>query len=1708
MNWDNIITEDNLIYSSTVDNKKLKASVVDQEYCSIKFFETFPINEYEEVLLSLLLLNICLSEEALFHKLGCNAEDKGELQIMHRLLKGAASWGLVECSENHIVKPTLLGKFCLSTGKKYKFYNGKASLYRHLSIVDNGNESLWFDFPNEIGLISNVTKGTEIPYCEIDPEFVFSEEAEDLVKRLRLQSAHRYNIFDATESEYWLPETVQVSFRLFNKDGRDYLTVFNGDKFSEKATELLYSTQNRLFREGKIEWCRYECLLNDESAVIDYRALAPFADLLDTTEVARILSSGRVDWEDQALFDIIASISNADNWSIISQKAQSGTILSNLDKYQDRWDWLSVSQRLPVSSIINSVGSYPWLYEAVSKRDDILPEELEALLLNPKLKYQEWDWEAILPSIRSEFIEEHIAEIEFDLFEITEKVMQEKPQLIFDNPDRHWDWILLSNKLPLDLLATEYARIFNYVNIRITLSRLLSSTPEIAHDVVSSSEILQCFKDVNPAKIGFTLNQEALLWNTEIVSFLETFGIISWHSEHYPGLEENPGLLWDEGFFSAFNSRIDSEDGYRLVSSRVTSTSIVRNHPEFNWDWVALSTNSAVLTDASFLKDNLWSLDRTKIFSGAEKDVLEKLASDSSIIERLDKSEMDVLSRFIPIPFIRQHTKAPYFWNWSALTERVFEHIDRARIGEDFWIDKWDWDYLSQNLEWDFIEDNLSKFASKWNWETIISRIPKEQIVDADFIERLADAIWILSSDRTKRLWSNITSQYERADLERLIHETSDNRKVQWDYSYLYNAKGFNVTKYLERPELIRDWGAFSASEAAAKFFAYDERIISRKKWRERVKSDLGKTSYRWDFKGLSRINALIDDVPILNDFQTKWDWSLICKESRIFNGDAAEKSIRKFEEMLDYATLSEREGMVVNPELLISLSYKPWNWAAISGNKSFRLKSIDTLDSLEDRKWDWKVLSSRTDIDFSNFGSSGVIDEDWDWDALSNRNDIVFDDEAISHLYVFPFDWFKVSQKRSFHPTAHTLSLLKIKPLDWDAISGNENLERSAIWDYRNRFTWTKLTRNKALDLTNDDILYQYEDYLDWTYASQHLDAFFFTQENLRHFRSKLVWPEIMTRITSFTPELLDEFKDVIDWTYVSKDEQIRFTSDLIKQFKPYWDWAELTRNRAANLAMSREDSEFSHEWNVATFVRRFYDESHLRKPCIYHFSHLFNAVDIIKRRQILSRDKIRQVDGGFADAAGSVVSRSDKAHPYARFYFRPKTPTQFYNEFLGMDSSLYIRGKSYYSRALNMGLPKCPIPVFFEFDLQEVLTKMPDKCFYSTGNLQADASRIIKVQDDPSRLNIDNLYLESSWRNFDLYKQYSQQEFLVKGEFNFDNLNSFRIICPDGSYAKLLATMLGDDPVISRIVVDRSLYNFNNRELSLKEDRYSVSISTDYSDMSYFRVSSSRVDNLSIMNPGDIIKEGNGFVNMRRRVEIEKKGTPFIVEFVDPLARNKNWIVYSDGDVMVTEQADFSSIKSLLTSFPLVMRSLPLALDKRLFYPEMVDSYHGIAHTSRVLLYSYLICCRSTELSDEEKGACYLAAIIHDLGKTNDREGSIHGYNSMLRYKDTVNGLVPNSTLQGRILNAVRYHSISDEECPDAIRRDIIWKVLKDSDALDRSRFSSGCDVRYLRLPLFQQPFGEKLIDFASRLPAITAGLSWNDPYNELIEVINRTI
>lgn len=312
----------------------------------------------------------------------------------------------------------------------------------------------------------------------------------------------------------------------------------------------------------------------------------------------------------------------------------------------------------------------------------------------------------------------------------------------------------------------------------------------------------------------------------------------------------------------------------------------------------------------------------------------------------------------------------------------------------------------------------------------------------------------------------------------------------------------------------------------------------------------------------------------------------------------------------------------------------------------------------------------------------------------------------------------------------------------------------------------------------------------------------------------------------------------------------------------------------------MDNFSKKYTPEFNCADFVERF-----PQKPYIYHFTHLFNAVEIIKNRKIISRNLAK---GHFTNAAGNLVHRRTTAHDYARFYYRSQTPTQFYNECLGID---YCYDN--YLQAVKLGLPKCPMPVFFIFDLEEVIFKMPDKCYYSTGNMQSNWATVKKVSTNPYDLNTDYIY-SSFEDDFDNYKQYSQQEFLVLNEFDFSELKSFKIICFDEEQTNILINQLTNDNIIEKISTDKyGVFHRKNRQINIIDNKDSIFISTDYHGDAHFEVKTLNKNIIDIDNT-NVIKETADTISAYPNIGFSKTDNPVEIHFIDE--QNRNWLIYKN--------------------------------------------------------------------------------------------------------------------------------------------------------------------------------------------------------------------
>lgn len=203
---------------------------------------------------------------------------------------------------------------------------------------------------------------------------------------------------------------------------------------------------------------------------------------------------------------------------------------------------------------------------------------------------------------------------------------------------------------------------------------------------------------------------------------------------------------------------------------------------------------------------------------------------------------------------------------------------------------------------------------------------------------------------------------------------------------------------------------------------------------------------------------------------------------------------------------------------------------------------------------------------------------------------------------------------------------------------------------------------------------------------------------------------------------------------------------------------------------------------------------------------------------------------------------------------------------------------------------MPKCPIPVFFVVDIEELLTRIPDKCYYSNGNMQCEWTKAYKVVDDPSHINAEGIY--------DKYnKNARQQEFLVLDELDLSCLSSLQIYCYNDYQKKLLLRQVSTSPLRNRISLSEKpdLYERVNRELKFNDCGDILEISTDYDNPFEFRIEFSNNDVPDIKNVNSILREKENNIYVSDYVKIRKdKSFRIYFEVSDP--RKSSWLIYTN--------------------------------------------------------------------------------------------------------------------------------------------------------------------------------------------------------------------
>ena len=1550
MDWQKVINNGSLFYASKPQDTQLRIWSLKDVWCDVAWYDTYPLEDIDIVICTILNQNEGeLSEIELATILGFNVvdnfavspkryADRAELTMFRKIAQRVIDWGLVKRDvgedKSATYSLTQIGETAISKGSKFKFYNGTLVLHENFGICTKQQvENEFFPFKTSLGLSCTIIQKTELDFDKVPSDFYELDDSQ-LSQRMLLQHGGNINLYSANATNRFDITSCSVDYRIYLFEGDYFPIVFVNDVVSQEATDLINQPYNRERKEIKVEWGKYLRLLQDSSTIIDYEAISPFLDILSLKDILNDKIAPRLIWSDNMLFNHIANTANANDWQAISRLCPAGDIECHINDFHF-WDWSTLSAKLSPKFITAHPNDYKWDFSVISNRDDFSAEDFRCLLDSVSSPKAEWDWDILLPLLGNQYIVDNIERLDFDLTEFTKNEIELSSALLKLHPEKRWDYDFVSSEYDLAYII-ENISLFNYtddsrcLHNRLNLLKVIRrafTSQEYSELFCSSHAVLKTYSENISTLAGYSANQENFIWNDRTIRWMESLDLIQWGGGRYTkGFEFNPRITWNSAFFEAYNNKVTSSSGTSYISSKIQDPDIVAKHPEYPWDWKALSSNEQLIKNADFVCKNLEDLDLNVLLPLLNDSIVNALFEEYGLTNHLNTSlQWKYATQKATIEFVRKNIDLQ--WNWTILTKRFHKTIKISAIGNSRWVNKWDWSFLTKNLDiaqivdyldeykehWDwehlttalgksFVLDNLAEYHKYWDWTSLLTDIlDKDELAINSYLPAIGTCLTDLPKDEKASCWTIITKRFSYEELDDLIRTTSRLRMPEvfsWDYLDFYNREEFNLREYLANDVDLIDWTALSSCRKIEEEFSWDSRLFSEKIWLEDVSIVLKNEDYQWDFKELSRVPAFYDNQNILSIHPALWDWTYICANSSLFErGENFKRIFNRFAKHLDYKVLSARIDTGLTESIIGSKIEKEWDWAALSSNRSL-IFSIDFIKKNRDKSWDWECISSRTDILLDNDSLYELSDKKWSWEALSNRNDITYDEEFFKRFMDKPLNWFNLSKSDSFVPNASTLSKLKGKVIDWKAISSNAKLDKSVLWDYRELLDW-KLVTARQTDCSDSDFLEKYRDYLDWDFISTS-PAFVVSDDNLERFKNNVIWWQINKREDfKITEKSLSLFTEELDWRRASESHSITFTEELIEKYRDKWEWSRLRKNSQIIDHLGNSLSKYQAEFNCSTFVEQFD-----RTPYIYHFTHMFpNAVDIIKSRRILCRNKS---NGHFANAAGNNVHRRATAHNFARFYYRPQTPTQFYNECLGMDKEsgylktwryygeYFEKWKSYYPQALQLGLPKCPMPVFFKFSLEEIISKMPDKCYYSTGNMQTDWADVVKVTECPNRLNVDHVY-STIKDGVEIYKQYSQQEFLVEDFFDFSKLNSFEIICYDEEQAELLKAQLVGDPICKKISSNGcGIYHRNNRELRITEDDLSISFVSEYRDSNAsFRISGNGLKDATILNPDDISRETDTYITSYPRLTLKKPLKEVEISFVDE--KSREWVVYS---------------------------------------------------------------------------------------------------------------------------------------------------------------------------------------------------------------------
>lgn len=222
------------------------------------------------------------------------------------------------------------------------------------------------------------------------------------------------------------------------------------------------------------------------------------------------------------------------------------------------------------------------------------------------------------------------------------------------------------------------------------------------------------------------------------------------------------------------------------------------------------------------------------------------------------------------------------------------------------------------------------------------------------------------------------------------------------------------------------------------------------------------------------------------------------------------------------------------------------------------------------------------------------------------------------------------------------------------------------------------------------------------------------------------------------------------------------------------------------------------------------------------YHYTDIENVIPILTEECLYSRYDAQRLNLMKNDNASRQVINMTKMDVVdsVRFYFRPKTPTQYHNEG-------YKHPSLRYDGDLHANVP---VPVFLVFDLSKVLKQ--DEVYFSETSQAGGGSRLCNTPEEFAELDFQRIYANGSMENPAEDKRYRHAEILAKSPFYIDSCLE-AIVCRNACEKITLLNLLREKSIKAYVkyqdkikVCGRDLFECNG--LYVTDCRYCDGISS----------------------------------------------------------------------------------------------------------------------------------------------------------------------------------------------------------------------------------------------------------------------------------------